>query len=187
MRLFIAVDLDDVAREAIAAEQKRLIAAIGGRGGLRVVKPDQMHLTLVFLGHVDDARVPEITSAAGESIGRAPFDLVFAGVGVFPPRGRPNVLWLGVADGAREAIAVQHEMASRVQRFGVELEQRPFHPHLTLARWRDSRPADRTRALDAATTRTIARIHVDHVTLYQSKLSPAGSTYSVVARATLSG
>jgi RNA 2',3'-cyclic 3'-phosphodiesterase len=187
MRLFIAIDLDDVVREAIAAEQKRLTAAIGGRGALRIVRPEQMHLTLVFLGHVDDARVPEIMTAVAEPIGEAPFDLGFAGVGVFPPRGRPNVLWLGVADGAREVSVVQHEMASRVERLGIELEQRPFHPHLTLARWRESRPADRTRVFDAATTRAIARIHVDHVTLYQSRLSPAGSTYSVVARATLSG
>jgi 2'-5' RNA ligase len=185
MRLFIAVDLDDAAREAIAAEQKRLVAAIGGGGGLRAVRPEQMHLTLVFLGHVDDAKVPEISTAVRAAVAERAFDLVFAGIGVFPPRGRPNVLWVGVADGARDVTTVQHEMASRVQRLGIELERRPFHPHLTLARWRDSRPADRMRALDAATNRAVARIRVDHVTLYQSRLSPAGPSYSVVARAAL--
>src|SRR5262245_2297509 len=135
MRLFIAVDLDDAARDAIAAEQKRLVAAIGSRGGLRSVRADHMHLTLVFMGHVDDAKGPEIAAVTSETVAQAAFDLAFGGVGVFPPHGRPNVLWVGVTDGASEVTSVQREMASRVERFGIELERRPFHPHLTLARW----------------------------------------------------
>jgi 2'-5' RNA ligase len=130
--------------------------------------------------------VPAVVAAVEQDVARAPFTLTFGGIGVFPPRGKPSVLWLGVSGGAGEAIALQQELATRMERLGIPLERRPFHPHLTLARWRESRTTDRLRALNAATDRTVARVHVDHATLYQSRLSPAGPAYSVVARVTLS-
>lgn len=185
MRLFIAIDLDDDARAAIAAEQQRLKQALRSAPSLKWVRPEQMHLTLVFIGEVDEARAAQIGIAVGPPIPVPPFDLVFAGAGMFPPRGRPNVLWIGAADGEAQAIAVQREIASRVAACGVSLETRPFHPHLTLARWRDSRPSDRQRVLDAATNRAVARVRVDAATLYHSKLSPAGPTYTPLARAAL--
>src|SRR5262245_54272097 len=105
MRLFIAVDLDDGARAAIAAEQKRLLRAIGdsgGRSSVKAVRPEHMHLTLVFLGEVAEASAAQLTESVREPVAQAPFDLAFGGIGVFPPRGKPNVLRLGVSDGARE-------------------------------------------------------------------------------------
>lgn len=187
MRLFIAIDLDDAARAAVAAEQKRIGAALrdASRSAVKWVRPEHIHLTLVFLGEVPDARAAEITSAIAEPIVAAPAHVSFAGVGVFPTRGRPNVLWVGVAEGAPFVVAVQGAMQARVERLGFSVEHRPFHPHLTLARWRESRDRDRTHATAAGSTRTIARIYVDHVTLYQSRLGPAGPTYIELTRATL--
>ncbi len=187
MRLFIALDLDDDARTAIAAEQKRLAAALrgAGRSAIRWVRPDQMHLTLVFLGEIDEARTEGVIAEIRENVLQAAFELVFEGIGVFPPRGAPTVLWVGTSSGAESAIALQTEMARRVARHGVPLETRPFQPHLTLGRWRGSRPADRQRVLTAAPGR-IAALHVDHATLYHSHLSPAGSAYTALARANLS-
>ena len=187
MRLFIAVDLDDAARKAIAAEQARLKKALGGRSSLRWVRDDQMHLTLVFLGEVDDDGARRVVEAVEQPIAIAPFDAVFEGVGTFPPGGAPRVVWVGVLAGAPQMIAMQRELAGRVQHLGIELEDRTFHPHLTLARWRQARPADRRRVLAAAESRAIARVPIDHATLYRSRLSPAGSTYTALARATLSG
>jgi 2'-5' RNA ligase len=187
MRLFIAVDLDDAARNAIGAEQKRLGAAMRHSEGssLKWVRPEQMHLTLVFLGQVNDATAPAILARLEQPVMQSPFELVFGGTGVFPPRGAPNVLWLGVASGAREIADLQREVAQRVAELGIPPERRPFHPHLTLARWRESRGADRARALGAARDGPIARVHVDHATLYQSRLSSSGSAYTALARATL--
>jgi 2'-5' RNA ligase len=187
MRLFIAIDLDEAARAAIADEQRRLKSVIGEtRSAIKWVRPDHMHLTLVFLGEVAEAHAPAIVDAIGEPVTQAPFDLGLGGIGVFPPRGAPNVLWLGAAAGEKESIELQRELADRVQRLGVALERRPFHPHLTLARWKTSRGADRARALAAGSDRAVATVHVDHTTLYQSRLSPAGPTYTPLARATLS-
>jgi 2'-5' RNA ligase len=186
MRLFIALDLDDDARMAIIAEQKRLAAALRetGRSSVRWVRPEQMHLTLVFLGEVDEVRAAAIAAEIRQDVPQATFDLVFEGAGVFPPRGAPTVLWLGTSSGADQAIVLQREMARRVARHGVALETRPFHPHLTVGRWRASRPADREHVLTAA-PRRIAAVHVDHATLYQSRLSPAGPSYTALTRANL--
>jgi RNA 2',3'-cyclic 3'-phosphodiesterase len=187
MRLFIAIDLDDGARKAIADEQRRLKAAFDDSpSSLKWVRPEQMHLTLVFLGEVPETRVPAVVDNIGEPVAQAPFDLTFAGLGVFPPRGAPNVLWVGASSGEAESIALQRELADRVQRLGIVLERRPFHPHLTLARWKSSRGADRPRALEAVGDAVIATVRIDHATLYQSRLSSAGPAYTALARANLS-
>jgi 2'-5' RNA ligase len=187
MRLFIAIDLDEDARAGIAAEQKRLAAALrdSSRSSIRWVRPDHMHLTLVFLGELDEARASAVIEDTGRDVAQAPFDLTFGGVGVFPPRGAPNVLWIGVASGAEPASALQRELAERVARHDVPLETKPFHPHLTVGRWRESASADRHRVV-AADHRGVAGVHVDHATLYQSRLSSAGPSYTPLARANLS-
>jgi 2'-5' RNA ligase len=98
------------------------------------------------------------------------------------------VLWIGVGAGARQIGEVQREVAARCTGAGVELEGRPFTPHLTLGRWRASkrtRRADALRALSADPLTPVAHLTVDHVTLYQSRLSSEGSTYTALARANL--
>jgi RNA 2',3'-cyclic 3'-phosphodiesterase len=187
MRLFIAADVPDAIREALAALQQRLSAALGRSGSLRWVKPEHAHLTLVFIGNVDDSRAPAVIDAVAVDIDAPPFDAVFEGVGVFPPRGAPRVLWVGVGNGARELVELQRILASRVTALGLPLEDRAFHPHLTLARWRESRSSDRDRAIAAAPPGVIARARIDGATLYQSRLSPAGPTYTALARANLTG
>jgi RNA 2',3'-cyclic 3'-phosphodiesterase len=114
-----------------------------------------------------------------------PFDVVFAGLGVFPPHGAPRALWIGAHQGVPELANLQREVADRVRRRDIALEQRPFSPHLTIGRWKSSRPSDRRRALIHGTDRTVARVHVDHATLYQSRLSSTGSSYTELARANL--
>jgi 2'-5' RNA ligase len=95
------------------------------------------------------------------------------------------VLWIGVAAGASQLIDLQRELAQRIAALGIPLEGRRFHPHLTLARWRASRSSDRGRALAHAPTGAIARARIAGATLYQSRLSPAGPTYTALARANL--
>ena len=187
MRLFVAIDLDEPARTAIAAEQGRIARAIGDsdRPALRWVSPEHMHLTLVFLGDVAEAQVPALADAVAADLDVHPFLVVFAGLGVFPPRGAPRVMWLGATTGAGEVTNVQRRIAERLQRVGLELEKRPFHPHLTLARWRTSRAIDGRRALAAERGGEVARVYVDHATLHHSRLSSAGPRYTTLARATL--
>jgi 2'-5' RNA ligase len=187
MRLFIAVELDDEAKDAIGAEQKRIASAMReSRSMLKWIKRDQMHLTLVFLGEVPEARVPALTEAVRQPVAQPPFDLAFGGLGTFPPHGAPRVLWVAVLDGAKNLVDLQRVMAARVVACGIALESRPFSPHLTLARWRDSRPSDRRAALASPGGSVIARVRVPAATLFHSRLSPSGSTHTPLARATLS-
>jgi 2'-5' RNA ligase len=112
---------------------------------------------------------------------------VFAGLGLFPAHRAPRVLWLGLSTGAAEAIDLQRRVAARLSTIGVTIEERAFHPHLTLARWREARNADRRRIAAADHGTEVARIDVGAVTLYQSRLSSSGPTYAVLARAPLRG
>src|SRR6476659_1419840 len=100
--------------------------------------------------------------------------MVFDGIGVFPPHGEPRVLWSGVTEGAAELVALHRELAPRAAALEIALEERAFHPHLTLGRWRESRRQDRQRTLAAEARDPIARVHVRRATLYESRLSPSG-------------
>jgi 2'-5' RNA ligase len=185
VRLFVAIDLDESARRAIAVTQQRVVKALAPNRSIKLVDSAHMHLTLVFLGEVDSSAVPAIVDTLTASIEVPPFAAEFQGLGVFPPHGAPRVLWLGVGEGAKQIVDVQREVASRLVRLGVALEARPFHPHLTLARWKISRPADRPGTLAIETDTPVARVAINLATLYQSRLSAAGPTYTALTRANL--
>ena len=187
MRLFVAIELDDETRRAIGAEQNRLQETLRDerRASLTWVKPEHMHLTLAFLGDLaDDCGAIVADRMRGPIEGR-PFVVIFGGLGVFPPRGAPRVLWLGLKTGAREVIAVHQRVRDRLVRLGIALEPRAFHPHLTLARWRSARHQERRRVLSADDDRDVARIEIDAVTLVQSRLSSTGPTYVSLTSARL--
>ncbi len=127
MRLFVAIELPADVRDGLS----RLCADVPGA---RWVEPEQMHLTLRFIGEVDGLVQREV-AAALECVRAQPFTLSLAGVGHFPPRGVPRVLWAGVE--RSDALAALHERVERaLVRAGVEPERRRFAPHVTLARLR---------------------------------------------------
>jgi 2'-5' RNA ligase len=183
MRLFTAIELGDDAREAVVAEQARVVRGLRkSSGALRLVRPEHLHLTLVFVGHVSDDQGAAVVRAMSEAIAVPPFRLVFGGVGAFPPRGAPRVLYLGVIEGHQAAVELHGCVVDRLAPLGVERDRRPFHPHLTLGRWRESRPSDRPRAAGPA---KVAEVDVAAVALFQSRLSASGPTYTRLAAADL--
>src|SRR5205085_10582838 len=99
--------------------------------------------------------------------------------------GAPRVLWLGVSSGEREVIDIQRDVADRLERLEIAREARPFHPHLTLARWRDSRPSDRRRLAGVDARETVARIDAAAITLVHSRLSSNGPAYTPLCEAPL--
>jgi 2'-5' RNA ligase len=181
MRLFVAIDLDEEARDAIDKEQRRLAARMGPEARpARFVNAKHLHLTLVFLGEVDASLKAAFSAVFGADVPMRPFEVTFGGLGVFPPHGAPRVLWLGLVEGSRETIVLQGLVRSRAEALGVSSDVRPFHPHLTLARWRDSRPSDRRQARDGAVAE-VARVRVEEVHLIESRLSAAGPSYTRLA------
>ena len=183
MRMFVAIDLDD--RVKASAFSLRSIADSAGRSSLRFVKPEHLHLTLAFLGEVEAPRGDHVIAAMQEPVaGITPFRMAFGGVGMFPPRGAPRVLWLGVSEGATELAALHRLVARRLGALDVRLEDREFHPHLTIGRWRESKASDRAR-LRAGPPVSTPAMTVDHVTLYESRVSSEGPTHIERARALL--
>jgi RNA 2',3'-cyclic 3'-phosphodiesterase len=125
-RLFVAIDLP----KEVCWRLAQLLAA--PPRGVRAVRPAQLHLTLHFLGDVADAARAALPEAlARVSAGR--FELGIRGTGVFPPRGRPSVLWAAVAESA-PLTALHAAILAALDSCGVEVERRPYVPHVTLAR-----------------------------------------------------
>jgi 2'-5' RNA ligase len=184
MRLFVAIDLAADAREAVAAVQKRIVLSAGEAGrSLRLVGADQMHLTLAFVGDVNDSAAARIVTAIDGEIDQRSFRLSLAGLGVFPPRDKPRALFLAVGDGAAEVVELQRKVTELLETAGVPREPRPFHPHLTLARWRDGHSADR-RVADQDVG-LVAGVDVNEAVLYQSRLSSGHPAYTRLAAARL--
>ena len=175
-RLFAAIEIGSTAQSRVADEQARLKNPLRA-SAIRWTKHDQLHITLVFIGEVTDQRAATIVETMRDSIPHPPFRFELGGIGAFPPRGAPRALWIGVKSGAEHMIRVQSLVAERLERVGVEREHRPFSPHLTLGRWRDSRPSDRPRT-SSGEPQTITRVDVKTVTLFQSRVSSDGSTYT---------
>ena len=179
MRMFVAVDLSDEIKASAFALRASARQVLRG-AAFKFVDPQHLHLTLAFMA---DSAPDRVVPSFQQPIEMPPFEIAAGGLGVFPPRGAPRVLWIGLSSGATEVVALQKIVAGRLSAAGVALEDRAFHPHLTLGRWRQSRPSDRPSfAVDAADA---GRMTVDHVTLYESRLSSEGPTHIALARTVL--
>jgi 2'-5' RNA ligase len=187
-RLFIAVDVDDVTRDAIGRISSNLRERSDVRLRVSWVQPDRMHLTLHFDGHADERMERRIRDALAAPLPETPFSLSFEGLGFFPPRGSPRVLWLGVREGLAELRRVQQLLVERIL-VGRDLRRaRPegsaFSPHLTLGRIRDRIPRGQMKEI-ASIPASAGPCRIDRVTLYDSRLSPAGPAYLRLAEAPL--
>lgn len=191
MRLFVAVDIDPTVRAAVGAVTRRLArefeSSTGRRPGTDVtwVKPENMHLTLHFLGEVDQDRAAGLQRTLEAPFAMPAFCLDFDGVGLFPPSGPPRVVWLGITRGADRLVALHAEVGARLAGLGFALESRPYQPHLTLARFRRPGNPQLRELIGQVSAAGIGRSRVDHVTLYESRLSPRGPTYAELARSML--
>ena len=190
-RLFVAVDLTRDARARLADAVMQLRASLrdaGMDGGFRWVAPANLHITLRFLGEVDDATVPDVVAGMSGGLGGPAGRVMFGGLGTFPPSGRPRVVHAAVAAGSPLLGTLRDLVDARLA--GVcawERETRPFDPHLTLARARDSARFDVAafRALIEATAWPEVPMEVTRVTLFRSVTRPSGPEYSVLAQAGL--
>ena len=111
---------------------------------VRWLTGERLHITIKFIGEVDDDRTAAIAEALEPALNMEPFELAFAGTGAFPTSGPPRLLWAGVGRGRDELTAAERKIVSRLAPLGVADKQMAYHPHLTLARVRDAgglRPA----------------------------------------------
>lgn len=189
MRVFLAVDVDDEVRSGIRALIGRLRDALDrvvkGHGRVGWVSAERVHVTLHFIGEVPESRVTDLAAAVSRPIDVAPFDLALGGLGLFPPRGRPRVLWLGVEHGGDGLARVHEESGKRLTALGLPLDARPFAPHVTLARFREPGPAAVRPVIEQVGGSHVGSCRVNAITLYQSRLGAGGATYTPLATGAL--
>jgi RNA 2',3'-cyclic 3'-phosphodiesterase len=185
MRLFVAVELPAPlvdAAAAVSAAIRERVARIAPHARLTWIPPERMHLTVRFIGGVDDATTDRVLAALRDPIPGEPFPVAFASLGTFPSHGVPRVIWLGLRQGVAALQAAEREITARLIPIGIPAEARPFSPHLTLARVRDANGLHGGSLPVEPIDVPPAEGLVDAITLFESRLSPKGPTYAALQR-----
>ncbi len=172
MRLFIAIDLPESVTE-------RLSIMSCGLPGASWAQPDQMHLTLRFIGEVDGTMFKDIQESLAD-IRFKPFSIQLQDVGFFPPRKKPRVVWVGLGEESKEQlIRLRNRIESAMVRLGLEPEGRKYAPHITLARLHNT-PANRVgRFLEQHSMFIMPPFEVNGFRLYSSVLNARGARHYV--------
>jgi len=177
-RTFVALNLPAEVKASVAERRRALPPT---PRGLRWAAADQLHLTLAFLGDVDDDGLAAVRAAARSAAAdHAPFDADLRGHGAFPNAGRARVAWLGWGAGADAVIALR---ATLVRTLARAADRRPFSPHVTLARARD--PVDLRAWLAAAPAWASPVWRVGALDVMTSELTPEGAIHTLVERCPL--
>ncbi len=169
-RLFVSIELPAGVTQDLAELDPHL-------RGVRWLAPEQMHLTLSFLGDVS----PEVAEALKENLSAIEwkaFFLPLSGLGTFPGKGRPNIIWIGVGTGHPHLFQLHKRVQEAALAAGLEPELRPWHPHVTLARCRDVSAESLRSFLKAHADFEAGMIHVESFALNSSALSSDGSVYT---------
>ena len=180
MRIFLAVFPPPAVQDAAFA----MLEALRPLGhGVSWVKRDNLHYTLRFLGEIDEAHAQRAIEAAREAAAATPaFDAALGAAGAFPTPRRARVLWIGMAAGGPQLVALAGRLATALERHGWEAEARPFSPHLTIGRVRE--PSDWSGPL-ASAAKGGAAFRVENLAVVHSQLHPRGSIYSILENAPL--
>ena len=189
-RLFVAVAPPDPVRRRIVLRAEELRRVIGPAAAeLRWVAPENVHLTLQFLGAVPNERVEAVLAAVREVAAlERPLSLEVKGAGGFPSSRRPRAVWLGVTGDVETLARLAAALGRRLAPLGFPPEDRAFSPHLTLARARDRRGIPGLAgALAQADAAEPVAWRVPELLLEESHLSPGGPRYEVIGRAPLGG
>ena len=183
MRCFIAIDIDDNLRTGIAELQRDLQDKIHLRKGrLKWVRPELMHLTLKFLGEVEEERLPQLSRAvASAAAGHKGFSFAAPVLGCF---GNPvKVIWLGTDEENTLLLQLHRDIEDALDRTGWPREQRTFSPHLTLGRIKDgSRDRSLKDVIKNYGPMQLGTLNVDSVLVYESQLTPTGPIYTVLSK-----
>ena len=184
LRSFIAIELPEEAKEGLARLRKEL-----ERDEHRFVKwvdPKGIHLTLKFLGNIPSERVTEITEAVQKAAqGISPFLLEISGLGAFPSLKQVRVFWVGITGEVDKLSKLQQDIDSALTVLGFAKEERPFTPHLTLARIREGTSPPQRRSFGELVGSTAFEdkypVQVRAVRLMRSQLTPAGAVYTCLS------
>lgn len=181
MRLFIAIELNEQTRTELANIQGKLKQS---GADAKWVEPQNIHLTLKFLGDVEENKIQYIKDALNAIAGRIKiFSISLSEIGCFPNMNSPRVIWAGVKKGAIESAKLASDIEEKLSELGFAKENRPFSAHLTLGRMRSPKGKQKLKEITEALNKTGGAINrassvIDRIILFQSTLTPAGAIYT---------
>jgi len=177
VRLFVAFEIPFEIRAQITSLINELRPVVPGA---KWVRPENLHLTLKFIGETETGAVEAIRGVLARVHMQAPLELQFKGLGFFPTETKPRVLWMGV-EGPPGLSQLAGEIETALETLGFPSEQRAFTPHLTLARLEGKRLPDRARsAIEKNRSREFGTVCAAQFHLIESKLKSAGAEYTTV-------
>jgi 2'-5' RNA ligase len=181
MRLFIAIELPEDSKKLITKVQS-ILKDRGLDAGW--TKPEGIHLTLKFLGEVEETKVNGINTALSDACkGIQRLQLEIAEAGAFPNTRNPRVIWLGVSGDTEQLASLQRAIEAAMTKIGFEKEERKFSPHLTLARIKAPRPRDNwPQALESIKDVKFPAFSAASVSLMKSELKPSGAVYTEIGK-----
>lgn len=179
-RVFAAIEISDEAKQKAAAYAKNLRERFPSvRAGWD--KPKKLHLTMKFLGEIDDKQLKELIGSVEKTARQmSPFKIILTETGVFPSPKQAKVLWLGVRDAQESLRRLNEILENECEKTGFAKEKRNFKPHLTLARFREKS----TELVDFHLNQKFEPVEfeVSEIVIFQSELQPTGSIYSVISK-----
>lgn len=181
IRTFIALEMPSEVRSRAARLQKALAQS---GAAVRWVAQENIHLTLKFLGEIEDVQIPAVCHAVQQvAAATESFELEVSRVGAFPSADRPRTLWVGIDGGAEELVTMHGELDAALAKLGHRPDERRFSPHVTIGRLRNSRDARRlATALAQKMDWQGATVQVDEIVVMASELTPRGPHYTVMGR-----
>jgi 2'-5' RNA ligase len=179
VRLFVALEIPSAVRDNLAALINDLrTAEAGTKHKARWVRPENLHVTLKFIGNVDAGKLDAIYAALGQICSTGKVELRFRGLGFFPSEKRPRVLWAGIA-GSPNLAPLAAGLDARLEKLGIPRETREFAPHLTLARFDPPGVSERLRAAaEGNVGREFGDVRTGEFHLFESKTRPTGAEYT---------
>lgn len=186
-RIFVAIDIFREARNKVSSYIDDLRAAFPK---VRVgwVKAEKLHLTLKFLGDINDEQLERVKEGVAKAaIHFVPFRLRIESTGVFPSAKKARTLWLGLEEKKNNLQEIVNLLETEFKNTGFATEKRNFHPHLTIGRLREPQKSMELVKLHLASQFDVVEFEVTEIVVYESKLLPNGSVYEAVSKVTLDG
>ena len=189
LRAVIAIEIPQEIKSQIAGQTAELRQSVGRN--VHWVMPENIHLTLKFLGEVSSTNLDLLSRALTTEAGQYfPFEVGVQGLGAFPNLRRPRVIWVGLQVPA-ELARLQHSLETATSRIGYTGDDKPFAPHLTIGRVREQAASNETQCLRNALENTkvgpLGKFAVKSIHLFQSELKPGGPVYTCISTAALGG
>ncbi len=177
IRSFLAIKLPSAIAKGIERVQHDLKQS---HADVRWVEPSRIHFTLKFFGNIDEEACDEIMGAVGKAVSEVnPFSLAVKGLGAFPMRENPRVVWLGVEDGGGVVKPLQRAIEDCLQEIGYPGEGREFKPHLTLGRVRSGKgKSELLKRIEDLLHINLGEFRVERLVLFKSDLRPTGPIYT---------